>query len=46
MLTNAQFGEVGQRLGLNPRAHRQIEVKALRKLRDPSRSEKLKDLWR
>jgi hypothetical protein len=25
---------------------RQIEVKALRKLRDPSRSEKLKDLWR
>jgi RNA polymerase primary sigma factor len=40
------LGEVGQRLGLTRERIRQIEVKALRKLRDPSRSEKLRDLWR
>ena len=38
--------EVGQRFGLTRERIRQIEVKALRKLRDPSRSQKLKDLWR
>ncbi len=38
--------EVGQRVGLTRERIRQIENKALRKLRDPSRSEKLKDLWR
>ncbi len=38
--------EVGQRVGLTRERIRQIEAKALRKLRDPSRSEKLKDLWR
>jgi len=38
--------EVGQRLGVTRERIRQIETKALRKLRHPSRSEKLKDLWR
>ncbi len=38
--------EVGQRVGLTRERIRQIETKALRKLRHPSRSEKLKDLWR
>src|SRR6202165_2260549 len=38
--------EVGQRVGLTRERIRQIETKALRKLRDPSRSQKLKDLWR
>jgi DNA-directed RNA polymerase sigma subunit (sigma70/sigma32) len=37
---------VRQRLGLTRERIRPTEVKALRKLRDPSRSEKLKDLWR
>jgi RNA polymerase primary sigma factor len=38
--------EVGRRFGLTRERIRQIEAKALRKLRDPSRSQKLKDLWR
>ncbi|HEY8737099.1 MAG TPA: sigma-70 family RNA polymerase sigma factor, partial [Candidatus Dormibacteraeota bacterium] len=38
--------EVGQRLGVTRERIRQIETNALRKLRHPSRSEKLKDLWR
>ncbi len=38
--------EVGQRFGLTRERIRQIETKALRKLRHPSRSQKLKDLWR
>ena len=38
--------EVGQRLGVTRERIRQIETKALRKLRHPSRSQKLKDLWR
>jgi RNA polymerase primary sigma factor len=38
--------EVGQRFGLTRERIRQIEAKALRKLRDPIRSQKLKDLWR
>ena len=38
--------EVGQRFGLTRERIRQIEAQALRKLRDPSRSQKLKDLWR
>jgi RNA polymerase primary sigma factor len=38
--------EVGQRLGLTRERIRQIEAKALRKLRHPSVSEKLKGLWR
>ena len=38
--------EVGQRLGLTRERIRQIEAKALRKLRHPSVSEKLKSLWR
>ncbi len=37
--------EVGQRLGLTRERIRQIENKALRKLRQPSLSKKLKDLW-
>jgi RNA polymerase primary sigma factor len=40
------LGEVGQRLGVTRERIRQIETKALRKLRDPSRSQKLKELWR
>jgi RNA polymerase primary sigma factor len=35
--------EVGQRLGVTRERIRQIEAKALRKLRHPSRSKKLKD---
>ncbi len=38
--------EVGQRFGLTREGIRQIETKALRKLRHPSRSQKLKDSWR
>jgi RNA polymerase primary sigma factor len=38
--------EVGRRFGLTRERIRQIEAKALRKLRDPSRSQRLKDLWR
>ncbi len=38
--------EVGQRFGLTRERIRQIETKALRKLRHPSRSQKLKDSWR
>ena len=38
--------EVGQRFGLTRERIRQIETRALRKLRHPSRSKKLKDLWR
>ncbi len=38
--------EVGQRFGLTRERIRQIENKALRKLRHPSRSQKLKDSWR
>ena len=38
--------EVGQRFGVTRERIRQIETKALRKLRHPSRSQKLKDLWR
>ncbi len=38
--------EVGRRFGLTRERIRQIENKALRKLRHPSRSKKLKDLWR
>ena len=37
--------EVGQRLGVTRERIRQIETKALRKLRHPSRSQKLKELW-
>ena len=37
--------EVGQRLGVTRERIRQIEAKALRKLRHPSRSQKLKELW-
>jgi RNA polymerase primary sigma factor len=37
--------EVGQRLGVTRERIRQIETKALRKLRHPSRSQKLRDLW-
>jgi len=36
--------EVGQRLRLTRERIRQIETKALRKLRHPSRSQKLKEL--
>jgi RNA polymerase primary sigma factor len=35
--------EVGKRLGVTRERIRQIEAKALRKLRHPSRSKKLKD---
>src|SRR5437870_12900828 len=35
--------EVGKRFGVTPERSRQIEAKALRKLRHPSRSKKLKD---
>src|SRR3989441_1643095 len=47
-LINAQeltLQEVGQRLGVTRERIRQIENKALRKLRHPSRSQKLKELW-
>lgn len=38
--------EVGQQFGVTRERIRQIEAKALRKLRHPSRSKKLKDYWR
>ncbi len=37
--------EVGQRLGVTRERIRQVEAKALRKLRHPSRRQKLKELW-
>ena len=38
-----QLEEVGKRFGVTRERIRQIEAKALRKLRHPSRSKKLKD---
>jgi RNA polymerase primary sigma factor len=40
------LGDVGQRLGVTRERIRQIERKALRKLRHPSVSRRLQDLWR
>ena len=37
--------EVGQHFGVTRERIRQIEAKALRKLRHPSRAKRLKDFW-